>query len=218
MRGWFWKNSHASSTVSSSTSAIDQTAEADLERLAIVALALAHLARHVDVRQEVHLDLHEAVALTRLAAAALHVEREASRPIAANLRLGQLGEELANRREESGVRRRIRARRATDRTLVDVDDLVDVLEARDARVRAGNHARAIEMPRQRAMQNVFDQRRLARAGHAGDRDEQSERNLDVEVAKVVLARALDANRCDAARTADASSASRSSSRRSRTFR
>src|SRR4051794_5939278 len=35
-------------------------AESNLERLAVVALALAHLARHVDVREEVHLDLHEA--------------------------------------------------------------------------------------------------------------------------------------------------------------
>ena len=92
-----------------------QPAEAHLERLAVVALSLAHLARHVDVGQEVHLDLHEAVALARLAAAALHVEREAPGPVAADLRLGQFGEQLANRREEPGVRRRIRARRAADR-------------------------------------------------------------------------------------------------------
>ena len=32
----------------------------DLERLAVVALALAHLARDVDVGQEVHLDLDDA--------------------------------------------------------------------------------------------------------------------------------------------------------------
>ena len=84
-----------------------------------------------------HLDLHEPVALTRLAASALHVEREAPRPVAADLRLGHLGEQLANGREEPGVRRRIRARRAADRTLVDVDDLVDVLETRDAVVLPG---------------------------------------------------------------------------------
>ena len=42
----------------------------DLQRLAVVAGALAHLARHVDVGQEVHLDLDLAVALARLAAAA----------------------------------------------------------------------------------------------------------------------------------------------------
>ena len=49
----------------------------DLQRLAVVALALADLARHVDVGQEVHLDLQDAVALARLAAAALDVEAEA---------------------------------------------------------------------------------------------------------------------------------------------
>ena len=48
----------------------------DVERLAIVAAALALLARHVDVGQEVHLDGDDAVALTGLAAAALDVERE----------------------------------------------------------------------------------------------------------------------------------------------
>ena len=80
---------------------------ADLERLAVVALAVADVARHVDVGQEVHLDLDEAVALARLAAAALDVEREAARAVAALARLLHLREELADRREEPGVRRGI---------------------------------------------------------------------------------------------------------------
>ena len=52
----------------------------DLERLAVVAPPLALLARDVDVGQEVHLDRDHAVALARLAAAALDVEREAPGP------------------------------------------------------------------------------------------------------------------------------------------
>jgi hypothetical protein len=62
-------------------------AEVDLERLAIVALALADVAGDVDVGQEVHLDLDDAVALAGLAAAALDVEREAPRTVAARLRI-----------------------------------------------------------------------------------------------------------------------------------
>ena len=80
MRGWFSKNSQRVFDRHLEHVGDGQAAEADLERLAVVALALAHLARHVDVGQEVHLDLHEAVALARLAAAALHVEREAPGP------------------------------------------------------------------------------------------------------------------------------------------
>src|SRR5439155_25817746 len=52
--------------------------EADLERLAVVARALAGLAGDVDVGQEVHLDLDLAVSLAGLAAAAADVEREAA--------------------------------------------------------------------------------------------------------------------------------------------
>src|SRR3954447_23430865 len=51
--------------------------EADVERLAVVALAVALLARDVDVGEEVHLDLDLPVAAADLAAPALDVEREA---------------------------------------------------------------------------------------------------------------------------------------------
>ena len=101
----------------------------DLERLRVVALAFADLARHVDVGQEVHLDLDDAVALTGLAAAALDVEREAARPVAAHLRIGHEREQLADEIERAGVRRRIRARRASDRRLIDDDELVERLGA-----------------------------------------------------------------------------------------
>ena len=111
--------------------------EQDLQRLAVVALALADLAGHRHVRQELHLDLDVAVARAGLAAAALHVEGEAARLVAAQPRLGHGGEQLADRREQAGVGRRVRARRAADRRLVDVDDLVDVLQAVDGVALAG---------------------------------------------------------------------------------
>src|SRR3546814_9936657 len=66
--------------------------EGDLQGLAVVALALADVALHVDVGQEVHLDLDDAVALAGLAAPALHVEREAARLVAARIGLRQAGE------------------------------------------------------------------------------------------------------------------------------
>ena len=81
----------------SSTSAIDLSLIAHLQRLAVVALALADVAGDVDVGQEVHLDLDHAVALAGLAAPALDVEREAARPVAARLGLRQAGEPVADR-------------------------------------------------------------------------------------------------------------------------
>ena len=106
--------------------------ERDVERVAVVALALAHLARHVHVGEEVHLDLDRAVALARLAAAALHVEGEAARAGSRAPSPPAWREQLADLVEHAGVGRRVRPRRAADRRLVDVDDLVEVLDALDA--------------------------------------------------------------------------------------
>ncbi len=100
----------------------------NLQRLAVVAFALADLARHIHIRQEVHLDLDDTLALTGFAAPTLDVEGEAARLVAANARLRHLGEEFANAGEGIGVGRGIRARRAPNGRLVDIDDLIQVLE------------------------------------------------------------------------------------------
>src|SRR6476659_2550727 len=133
-----------------------ESAEANLESFPIVSLSLAHVARHVHVGKKVHLDLDQAIAFARFAATAFHVERESARSVTADLRFGHLGEQLADGSEEIGVGRRIRSRSSADRALVDIDDLVEMLESRDAIVLARNYARPVEMPGEGAMKNVFD--------------------------------------------------------------
>ena len=108
--------------------------EGDLERVAVVARAVADLAGHVDVGQEVHLDLDGPVARAGLAATAAHVEGEAAGLVPAHLGFGRLGEELADVVEDAGVGGGVRARRATDGRLVDVDHLVEVLHTLDLAV------------------------------------------------------------------------------------
>src|SRR3954471_22176148 len=68
-----------------------------------------------------------------------------------------------------------------------------MMEAGNAIVPAGNHASAIEVSRHRAMEDVLDKSRLAATRHSGDGHEHSERNLHIEAAQIVLARALDPN-------------------------
>ena len=168
--------------------------EADLERLAVVALAVALLAGHVDVGQEVHLDLDLAVAAADLAAAALDVEAEAARFVAARPRLLGLGEELADVVEDAGVGGRVGARRAPDRRLVDVDDLVDLAEPVDAVVGARTQLRLVQAVGDRVVQGLVDQGRLARAGDAGDAAEDAERHGDVDALEVVFAGAANQQR------------------------
>src|SRR3546814_8711641 len=149
--------------------------EGDLQGLAVVALALADVALHVDVRQEVHLDLDDAVALAGLAAATLHVEGEAARLVAAGVGFRQAGEPVADRREGADVGGGVGARRAADRRLVDVDDLVEVLDALDGGVGARVGARLVPAARQRLVERLDEEGRLAAAGGAGEAGEGAER-------------------------------------------
>src|SRR5215212_1186887 len=63
------------------------------ESFSVVPGAVAHLARHVHIGEEIHLDLDRAVARARLAPAALDVEREPARLVTAHLGLRGGGEE-----------------------------------------------------------------------------------------------------------------------------
>jgi hypothetical protein len=58
-------------------------------------------------------------------------------------------------------------------------------------VRADAIDRAVQRTTERGEQYAVHERALARAAHAGDGDEAAERELDVDVREVVLARAAD---------------------------
>ena len=97
-------------------------------------------------------------------------------------------------REQVGVRRRVRARRAPDRLLVDLDHLVEDVDSLDARVRTRLDARTVEPVRECLEHDLVHERRLAGARDAGHADELADRELDVDVLEVVLRRAADEER------------------------
>ena len=177
----FSKCSSACCTSISSTSAIVLALEADLQRLAIEAMPLAHRAGDPHVGQKVHLQPVRAVAFAGFAATAGHVEAEPAFLVAAGFRLGQLRVQLANVVEHLDVGGRVRARRAADRRLIDGDQLVEMLEPFDPLVIARLAFAAVQIAAQGLDQDVVDQRAFARAGNAGHADQRPERNLDVDV-------------------------------------
>ena len=90
---------------------------------------MAHFAGNVHVRQEVHFDLQSAVALAGFTASALHIEGETARTVASYLRFLCFREQLTNRIPHARIRRRVRTWRTTDRRLINVDNLIEMLEA-----------------------------------------------------------------------------------------
>src|SRR5712692_1784788 len=123
----------------------------DGQRFRIVTAASADFAHHVHVRKKIHFDAAKAIALAGFAAAALHVEAEAPGAVAAFARFRKHGKEIADRSEDTGVSGGIRARRAADRSLIDLDDFVDLIGAEDFPMSGGGFRRAVEPLRERAI-------------------------------------------------------------------
>src|SRR5215831_13816658 len=103
---------------------------ANVEHRGLESLAAAFVAGHEHVRHEHHLDLEIAGALARFAAAARDVEAEGAGGVPALSRQRSIGEDPSDLVERLDVRDGVRARRLADRTLVDADDVVDRVGAR----------------------------------------------------------------------------------------
>ena len=161
----------------------------DLQCLTVVAPALADLAWDINVGQKMHLDLDDPIAAASLTTSAAHVETEAARPVSPGLGLYCLREDLAYQVENSRISRGVGPRGTSDRRLVDVDNLVQMFETRDRLVLSGPGMGAVEGPGQDGVDDLVDERALARAGYAGHADEEPERNTDVDPLQVVLRRA-----------------------------
>ncbi|SQA72392.1 Uncharacterised protein [Burkholderia mallei] len=161
------------------------------EDLGPVAAAVAVRATQVDVAQELHLDVLEAGAAAARAAAVAGVEAEGARAVAALQRKRRLREQLADLVERADIARRVRARGLADRRLVDEHDVAHLLRAREAAVRARRFGGLAEVPRHRRIEHVLQQRRFAGTRHARHAYEALQRNLDRDVAQIVLARALE---------------------------
>ena len=164
-----------------------------LQRLAVVARPVAHLARNRYVRQKLHLDIDMPIPRTRLAPAPLHVEREPPRLVPSSARLRHSGEQFPDGRERPRVCSRIRARRPANRRLVYVHNLVYVLDSRNRIAVPRTLSRSVESLRQLLVQDFVDERALPRTRHARYANELTQRYLHVNVPQVVLSRPLDSD-------------------------
>ena len=136
-----------------------------------------------------HFNLDDAVALTGLTATAAHVKAETSWRIPARTRFRYAGKEFTYRREDAGIGRRVGARGASNRALVDIDNLVEMLQTLNVAVRRGLGKRG---PVQRGLRNreqrVVNQRRFTGTGYPGDAGKQADRQRQGHVFQVVAAR------------------------------
>ena len=100
----------------------------DLKRLTIIAFTMTLGALNIDIGQEVHLYLNNAIALAVLAAPTLNVEAKAPWLVAADIRLRRARKKLANLRKDTGIGSRVGARGATNCRLVDDNCFIELFD------------------------------------------------------------------------------------------
>src|SRR5699024_5957439 len=97
--------------------------------LAVIALALAGFAGHLNVRKEIHLNHFHPSALAGFTTPAFDIERKTTRLIATDLRFWQVNEKIPDVGEHACIGRRRGDPGTTDARLFDFDYLIDVLQA-----------------------------------------------------------------------------------------
>ena len=158
----------------------------DFQGFPVVALSFADFAGHINIGEEMHLDLDDTVSAAGFAAPSFNVEAEATLFIAPQLRFRQLGEQVPDGGENAGVRSRIGSGGSTDGRLVDVDDFVDMLQALDGFVFPRFVLGPVKMLGQAFIEDLVDQAALARSGNPGDADEFSQRDFSVYLLQIVF--------------------------------
>jgi hypothetical protein len=160
-----------------------------LEDFRAEALAVAVGTAQVDVGQELHLDVLEAVAAARGTAPVAGIETERAERVTALDRDRIAGEAFADRVEGADVARRVRAGRAADLRLVDHHDFADEFCAFERLVGARRLGWLAVRASQRRVKHVLHQGGLAGTRDTGHADQAPQRNLDVEIPEIVLRRA-----------------------------
>src|SRR5260370_17507144 len=138
-----------------------------------------------------HLDRHHAGAMASIAAPALDVERNAASSDAHPPRLGARREELPNLVVNFKIGRGIRPQRARRHLLAHMDHLADLLEPFYPITFADVADALAGLPQVIVVEDALDQRGLARTRNAGEADEPSERNRDIQIVQVVFAAPAD---------------------------
>ena len=128
----------------------------DLQRFPVIALAAADLTRHIDIRQEMHLDLDDTVAGARLTAPAFFIEAETSFIVAFCLGIRRCRKQIPDQIKCPRIGRRIGTRCPSDRRLIDRDDLVKLLDALNGLMFSRNRVCAVQLLCQRFIKNLID--------------------------------------------------------------
>ena len=166
-------------------------AQPHAERVGIEARAAAGVAGHLDIGQEAHFQRAHTLSLADRTTPVAGIERETTRPPAADACFVGVGELFAHVVPEADVGCRTRARRLADRGLVDLQHAVDGAPSVDAAAPApARVCAACDRGAEVVEQHLARKRRFAGARDAGHDGQVAARDAGIDAAQVVKIRAM----------------------------
>jgi len=129
--------------------------------------------------------------LADFAPAANYVETEPTGFVPPDLSFGQVGKQRPDVGKHPRISSGVAPWSPTDGALVNVDHLIEVLEAGDFLVVHRPLYAVVEMLPQNRIQRFVDQCGFARTAHSGNAGEGSQRNFNIDVLQVVARSALE---------------------------
>ena len=164
---------------------------AHIQHFGFEALSLAVRTENEDIGEKLHLHFFESIAFAGFTASAGHIKGEIAGAEIAGPGPGSIRQQPPDRIQGFGVGQGVGPGCAADGPLIHQHDVVDIFQPPDGAVQT----RAILLVSQGFLgglvKNIFRQRGFARAGHAGQTDEQSQGDAHVDFFQVVFGRAFD---------------------------
>ena len=157
-----------------------------LQCLPVIPAALADFTGHKDIRQEVHLNFQDTIAFTGFTPATLDVEGKASAGIALEFGVRCLGKQFPDIGKHTGIGGRIGTRCPSDGRLVNVNNLVQLLNALQAIVIARLDSGGGKGLGQRFVEHLIDQAGLTGTRYTRHTGKGSQRNGNSHILQIVL--------------------------------
>ena len=159
------------------------------EGLPVISCTVTYFARYVYIGKKVHFDADNAVTAAGFTTAALDIEAETPRPVAAYFRFRRLTVKLPYEIKDARIRCRIGTGRTADRRLVDIDDFIYVFGTLNRPERTGTMRRAVYCFSHALVKYFINECRLSGAGDTGNNRKCTDGNGHVDILQIMLFRA-----------------------------
>ena len=157
----------------------------DFKRFAVIAPAIAFVAMDIYIGEEIHFDHFHSGTFTLFATPPFYIKRESTRFVTPYFCFGQKCKKIPDIGENTCISDRVRAGRTSNRRLIDLHHLVNMLNTLNRSVSKRIEKGFIKVLTKNRLQGFIDQCRFAAARNTSYANKLSKRKFNINILKIV---------------------------------